>query len=190
MTGKRKRDADEEDLSNGDVGAKRVHSSTANGDDGTQPIVLDEADEGAILIDDWTTNVGERVTCLFSSYLTIFSFLTMSFLFSLTVKYLSRWVVWCKTKWIFCDYLRIDRKWMFMLLGIMSSAVYIYMREVAQYPSQKRCTIHHSTRHPGSRCNYSHTHSAPETPLHLRFLAAFQIDQVVFSLLVDLSRFD
>lgn len=52
MTGKRKRDADEEDLSNGDVGAKRVHSSTANGDDGTQPIVLDEADEGAILIDD------------------------------------------------------------------------------------------------------------------------------------------
>ena len=45
---------------NGDASAKRLHAEGAEingngngtGDDGTQPIVLDEADGGAILIDD------------------------------------------------------------------------------------------------------------------------------------------
>lgn len=55
-TGKRKRNADEAEITNGDASAKRLHADSAdvngNGDDGTQPIVLDEADGGAILIDD------------------------------------------------------------------------------------------------------------------------------------------
>lgn len=51
-TGKRKREADEADLDNGDISAKRVHSVAANGDGNTEPIVLDEVDGGAILIDD------------------------------------------------------------------------------------------------------------------------------------------
>lgn len=51
-TGKRKRESYEADLENGDVSAKRVHSAAANGDGNTEPIVLDEADGGAILIDD------------------------------------------------------------------------------------------------------------------------------------------
>ena len=57
-TGKRKRNADEAELTNGDASAKRLHADggevngNGTGDDGTQPIVLDEADGGAILIDD------------------------------------------------------------------------------------------------------------------------------------------
>lgn len=48
---KRKREETEIDQQGADV--KRIHTNNAaNGDDGTQPIVLDEADGGAILIDD------------------------------------------------------------------------------------------------------------------------------------------
>lgn len=51
-TGKRKREAYEADLDNGDGSAKRVQSEATNGDGKSVPIVLDEADAGAILIDD------------------------------------------------------------------------------------------------------------------------------------------
>ncbi|GKZ80240.1 E1 ubiquitin-activating protein uba2 [Aspergillus niger] len=50
--GKRKRDADEAGLSNGDNPAKRVAAMSISDGDGANPIVLDEATGGAILIDD------------------------------------------------------------------------------------------------------------------------------------------
>ncbi|GFN16621.1 E1 ubiquitin-activating protein uba2 [Aspergillus tubingensis] len=50
--GKRKRDADEAGLSNGDNPAKRVAAMSIADGDGANPIVLDEANGGAILIDD------------------------------------------------------------------------------------------------------------------------------------------
>lgn len=50
-TGKRKRDAEEVGLVNGESRAKRVAGAPVDGD-GSHPIVLDEADEGAILLDD------------------------------------------------------------------------------------------------------------------------------------------
>ncbi|OJJ77507.1 hypothetical protein ASPBRDRAFT_190810 [Aspergillus brasiliensis CBS 101740] len=50
--GKRKRDADEAGLSNGDNPAKRVAAMSISDGDGDNPIVLDEATGGAILIDD------------------------------------------------------------------------------------------------------------------------------------------
>ncbi|PWY68446.1 ubiquitin-like activating enzyme [Aspergillus heteromorphus CBS 117.55] len=51
-TGKRKRDAEEADLSNGDHPTKRVAGMSLEDGDGAHPIVLDEATGGAILIDD------------------------------------------------------------------------------------------------------------------------------------------
>ncbi|KAI2881628.1 hypothetical protein CBS76997_9830 [Aspergillus niger] len=50
--GKRKRDADEAGLSNGDNPAKRVAAMSISDGDGANPIVLNEATGGAILIDD------------------------------------------------------------------------------------------------------------------------------------------
>ena len=48
-----KRKLEETEIDQEDADVKRVHTNNgANGDDGTQPIVLDEADGGAILIDD------------------------------------------------------------------------------------------------------------------------------------------
>jgi ubiquitin-like 1-activating enzyme E1 B len=49
---KRKREAEDADLEDGPVSAKRFAAiSDANGD-GSHPIVLDESESGAILIDD------------------------------------------------------------------------------------------------------------------------------------------
>lgn len=50
VTGKRK--AEEAGLTDGDERAKRIASASVVGGDGERPIVLDEADGGAILIDD------------------------------------------------------------------------------------------------------------------------------------------
>ncbi|KAF7159963.1 hypothetical protein CNMCM6106_007378 [Aspergillus hiratsukae] len=50
VTGKRK--AEEAGLTDGDERAKRIASASVAGGDGERPIVLDEADGGAILIDD------------------------------------------------------------------------------------------------------------------------------------------
>lgn len=48
-----KRKLEETEIGQEDADVKRIHTNNAaNGDDGTQPIVLDEADGGAILIDD------------------------------------------------------------------------------------------------------------------------------------------
>lgn len=55
VTGKRK--AEEAGLSNGHDRAKRVANGSATDGDGANPIVLDETDGGAILIDDWTANL-------------------------------------------------------------------------------------------------------------------------------------
>ncbi|EAW06727.1 E1 ubiquitin-activating protein ubaB [Aspergillus clavatus NRRL 1] len=49
---KRKRDAEEAGLTNGDERSKRLASASVAEGDGSNPIVLDEADGGAILIDD------------------------------------------------------------------------------------------------------------------------------------------
>ncbi|KAJ9244783.1 hypothetical protein DTO169E5_1164 [Paecilomyces variotii] len=51
IAGKRKRDAQEAEITNGQERAKRFHGNAVDGD-GDNPIVLDEADSGAILIDD------------------------------------------------------------------------------------------------------------------------------------------
>lgn len=51
VAGKRKRDAEEAEITNGQERAKRFHGNAVDGD-GDNPIVLDEADSGAILIDD------------------------------------------------------------------------------------------------------------------------------------------
>lgn len=51
-TGKRKRDAEEAGLVNGESRAKRVAGAPVTEGDGSHPIVLDEAEEGAILLDD------------------------------------------------------------------------------------------------------------------------------------------
>lgn len=50
ITGKRKREGEEEPLTNGHVSKKVAGDSLHNGDQ-QQPIVLDEDDGGAILID-------------------------------------------------------------------------------------------------------------------------------------------
>lgn len=50
-TSKRKRDADEAELGNGEQQAKRL-AATSDDADSSKPIVLDEGPDGAILIDD------------------------------------------------------------------------------------------------------------------------------------------
>ncbi|KAL2222241.1 putative ubiquitin-like activating enzyme [Thermoascus aurantiacus ATCC 26904] len=53
IVGKRKRDAEEAELSEAEQRAKRfAKASAVDGDDGEHPIVLDEAESGAILIED------------------------------------------------------------------------------------------------------------------------------------------